>query len=74
MAARGLVIVIGQGVLSGPILSEWPGLEKDALDEVGDLPAANDYQTMLREVLQGGLGFGGEFFPGAQRRFCGLFD
>ncbi len=69
----GLAMVIGGGVKGGRILGEWPGLEKDALDEVGDLPPVNDYRPMLREVLRSGLGFNGEIFPAALKARYGIF-
>ena len=63
----GLAVVLGGGVKGGRILGDWPGLEKSALDEVGDLPPVNDYRPLLRELLAGSLGFQGELFPTAPK-------
>ena len=68
-----VAMVIGGGVRGGRVLGRWPGLERDALDEVGDLPPVNDYRPLLREVLHAGLGFGGEIFPTAPVGGYGLF-
>ncbi len=53
-----VMMVMGKGVQGGRVHGAWPGLRPQDLDAVGDLRVANDYRTVLAEVLERGLGFG----------------
>lgn len=47
-----VMMVLGPA-LKGPIVhTQWPGLERDKLDPVGDLRVTTDYRSVLAEVLQ----------------------
>ncbi len=69
----GLLMVLGGGVRGGRTHGAWPGLEASALDEVGDLPPANDYRGVLAGVLTSGLGFEGSVFGAGVGPLAGLF-
>ena len=50
----------------------WRGLSPSALD-AGDLPAANDYRTVLAELLEARCGVSaGSVFPGLSSARLGL--
>ena len=46
-----LILLMGGGVNGGRMHGGWPGLAPGALID-GDLPATNDYRTVLAEVLE----------------------
>jgi len=46
-----LMLLLGGGVVGGRVHGAWRGLAAGALDD-GDLPAANDYRTVLAELLE----------------------
>ena len=50
------LMVIGPGAvatgLAGKVTSGWNDLSSDQLDEVGDVPAAINYRTILAPVLE----------------------
>lgn len=46
----GVMMVMGAGIVGGRVVTEWPGLEEDQLDE-GDLRVTIDYREILAEVL-----------------------
>jgi uncharacterized protein (DUF1501 family) len=52
--------------LGGKVNGKWPGLEKDQLEEPGDLRVTTDYRSVLSEVLSRRMGFSdsGTVFPG----------
>lgn len=51
-----VAFVLGDGVKGGRIVGDWPGLAKENLDPVGDLKVANDYRSVLGQVLEEGMG------------------
>jgi uncharacterized protein (DUF1501 family) len=58
-----LMLVLGGGVNGGRMHGGWPGLAPGALLD-GDLPATNDYRTVLAEVLERRCGVAGtQVFP-----------
>lgn len=46
----GVMTVMGAGIRAGRVVTEWPGLEEDQLDD-GDLRVTIDYREILAEVL-----------------------
>jgi len=58
----GLAMVLGESVRGGRVLGRWPGLAQDKLDEGVDLAVANDYRSILHEVL---VHLDGKAAPGA---------
>jgi uncharacterized protein (DUF1501 family) len=67
-----LMFVLGGGVVGGRVHGAWRGLAPGALD-AGDLPAANDYRTVLAELLETRCGVSaGSVFPGLSSARLGL--
>ena len=61
----GLMMVLGGKVAGGRFHGAWPGLKAEQLDEGVDLAVANDYRTVLAEILDRHHGVkGGAWFPG----------
>ena len=59
-----LMLLMGGGVVGGRMHGAWPGLAPSALLD-GDLAAANDYRTVLAELLERRCGIdGSRVFPG----------
>jgi uncharacterized protein (DUF1501 family) len=59
-----LMLLLGGGVAGGRVHGAWPTLNPAGLAS-GDLPAANDYRTVLAEVLERRCGVpAGRVFPG----------
>jgi uncharacterized protein (DUF1501 family) len=52
----GVMLVLGDGVLGGRVLTHWPGLHEDVLHEGIDLPVTLDARDVLAEVLERRLG------------------
>ncbi len=60
----GLMMVLGGKVAGGRFHGAWPGLKAEQLDEGVDLAVANDYRTVLSEILDRQHGVkGGTWFP-----------
>jgi uncharacterized protein (DUF1501 family) len=51
----GCMLLLGGGLNGGKVHGKWPGLAPGVLDN-GDVPGANDYRTVLGEVLNRGFG------------------
>jgi uncharacterized protein (DUF1501 family) len=51
----GLMLLLGGGLNGGKVHGKWPGLAPSALDN-GDLAGANDYRSVVGEVLERGFG------------------
>jgi uncharacterized protein (DUF1501 family) len=47
-----VLFLLGGGVHGGKVYAKWPGLEKEQLEDPGDLRVTTDYRTVLSEVLQ----------------------
>lgn len=45
------MFLMGGGTVGGKVFAEWPGLEKNQLDEVGDLRVTTDYRDVLADAL-----------------------
>jgi len=45
------MFLMGGSVKGGRVFAEWPGLEKNQLDEVGDLRVTTDYRDVLADAL-----------------------
>ena len=60
-----LMMVLGGKVSGGRFHGVWPGMKTEQLDEGVDLAVANDYRTVLSEILDRQHGTrGGAWFPG----------
>jgi len=60
-----LMMVLGGKVAGGRFHGVWPGMKTEQLDEGVDLAVANDYRTVLAEILDRQHGLkGGAWFPG----------
>jgi uncharacterized protein (DUF1501 family) len=70
-----VMFAIGGGVKGGKIYGEWPGLEKDQLEEPGDLRVTTDYRTVLAEALTARtrLKSTASVFDGIESRPLGIF-
>jgi uncharacterized protein (DUF1501 family) len=67
-----LMLMLGGGVVGGQVHGAWPGLAPAALTS-GDLPAANDYRTVLAEVLERRCSVtAGTVFPGLSAARLGV--
>jgi uncharacterized protein (DUF1501 family) len=51
----GLMLLLGGGLNGSKVHGKWPGLAPGALDN-GDLAGANDYRSVVGEVLERGFG------------------
>lgn len=70
-----IMFVAGGGVKGGRVVSRWPGLAPNKLDEVGDLKVGIDYREPLSEVvrrLRPEVDLAG-LFPGFSGQSLGLF-
>ncbi len=47
----GLMLVLGDGIRGGRVLTDWPGLENDELYDGQDLQITIDYRDILTEIL-----------------------
>jgi len=52
-----VMLLLGGGLVGGKVHGKWPGLAPNALDN-GDLAGANDYRTVIAEVLSKRFGVG----------------
>jgi len=50
------LMLMGQAIAGGRVLTQWPGLEPDQLFEQRDLQVTTDYRDILGEVIQSRLG------------------
>ena len=67
-----LMLLLGGGVVGGRVHGAWPGLDPAGLLD-GDLPASNDYRTVLAEILEKRCGVAGStVFPGLGSARIGL--
>ena len=66
------VLLLGGGINGGQVLGHWPTVAPSVLDD-GDLAGANDYRTVLAELLEkrGGLN-GSKVFPGLSKDRLGV--
>ena len=72
-----VMFVMGGGVNGGKVYGEWPGLERDRLNEDRDLMLTTDFRDVFAELLVGHLGCRNpnSVFPGFEvdrARFKGL--
>ena len=68
------MFVLGGPVKGGKIYGQWPGLEKEQLNENRDLALTTDFRDVLGELVAGHLGnlsLRG-VFPGYDPKFLGL--
>ena len=66
------VFVLGGGVKGGSVYGRWPGLADSDL-VLGNLAGANDYRTILAELLEKRCGVStGKVFPGLGSKRLGL--
>jgi len=49
-------MVVGGNVAGGKIYGNWPGLEKEQLNEGRDLAVTTDFRAVLSELVSGQLG------------------
>jgi uncharacterized protein (DUF1501 family) len=67
-----LMLMLGGGVAGGQVHGAWPGLNPAGLNS-GDLPAANDYRSVLAEVLERRCGLSASrVFPGLSAARLGV--
>jgi uncharacterized protein (DUF1501 family) len=67
-----LMLMLGGGVVGGQVHGAWPGLNPAGLND-GDLPAVNDYRTVLAEVLERRCGVpASSVFPGLSAARLGV--
>ncbi|BEP13251.1 DUF1501 domain-containing protein [Acidothermaceae bacterium B102] len=66
------VLLLGGGINGGQVMGHWPTVAPSVLDD-GDLAGANDYRTVLAELLEkrGGLN-GSKVFPGLSNDRIGV--
>jgi uncharacterized protein (DUF1501 family) len=50
------MLVLGQCIAGGRVLSQWPGLQPEQLFEHRDLGVTIDYRDILAEIVQNRLG------------------
>jgi uncharacterized protein (DUF1501 family) len=62
------MMVLGGSVAGGKIYGNWPGLERDQLNEGRDLAVTTDFRAVLSELVGGQLGQKdlSRVFPGYQ--------
>lgn len=70
----GVMLLMGAGIAGGKVITEWPGLEGNALEGPGDLPVTIDYREVLAEVVSKVLGNDSidRVFPGLKPRYRGV--
>ena len=61
-----IMFALGAGVAGGRIITDWPGLARDALEGPGDLPVSIDHRDVAGEIVTRVLGneHVDEVFPG----------
>jgi uncharacterized protein (DUF1501 family) len=64
-----VAMVLGGQIDGGKLISNWPGLNNDALDSRADLAVTTDYRQVLAEMLvrRAGVKRLGSIFPGLDR-------
>lgn len=69
-----VMFAMGGPVRGGRVITEWPGLGRDALEGPGDLRVTIDYRDVLAELLAKGVGNASldRVFPGYSPRFRGM--
>ncbi len=72
-----VMFVLGSGVKGGQVYGDWPGLDREHLNEDRDLKMTTDFRDVFAEVLVGHLGCENPdvVFPGLttdKRRFRGV--
>lgn len=68
------MFVLGGAVQGGRVHGQWPGLERDQLEDEGDLRVTTDYRNVLAEILERRLAFprSAELFEGLRPEKVGL--
>lgn len=68
------MFLMGGAVKGGKVYGKWPGLEKDQLEDEGDLRVTTDYRNVLAEVLERRMAFSGtqELFEGLRPQGIGI--
>jgi uncharacterized protein (DUF1501 family) len=63
-----VMMVLGGSVAGGKIYGNWPGLEREQLNEERDLAVTTDFRQVLSELVSGQMGQKdlGHVFPGFQ--------
>ena len=51
-----VMLVLGGSVVGGKIYGQWPGLEREQLNEERDLAVTTDFRAVLSELVGGQLG------------------
>ena len=71
-----VMFLMGGGVQGGRVVTEWPGLAPDGLDEEGDLAITIDYRDVLADVLTGRMDSHAldQIFPGHVAKQLGLVN
>jgi len=52
----GVMFVMGRAIAGGRVLTEWPGIERDQLEDGQDLRVTIDTRDVLAEIVQRRLG------------------
>jgi uncharacterized protein (DUF1501 family) len=70
----GVMLLLGGGMNGSRVHGAWPGVAPGALDQ-GDVAGANDYRTVLGDVLGKRMGIAnvGPIFPGLAYKEMGIF-
>lgn len=50
------MLLLGGGVSGGQVHGEWPGVDRAAIGDRGDVPVATDFRDVLGDVVAGVLG------------------
>lgn len=68
------MFLLGGSVQGGKVHGKWPGLEKDQLEDEGDLRVTTDYRNVLAEILDRRMAYPGstELFEGLRPENVGL--
>ncbi len=71
-----VMFLMGGGVQGGRVVTDWPGLAPDGLDEEGDLAITIDYRDVLADVLTGRMDSHAldQIFPGHVATQLGLVN
>lgn len=69
------MFLLGGNVNGGKVYSDWPGMEEEELDEVGDLKVTTDYRDVLGDALSSRVvgSNPSEVFPGWKAKKSGYF-
>lgn len=68
------MFVFGGGIRGGKVYGKWPGLERDQLDNDGNLRVTTDYRDVLAELVERRLGNAraAEVFPDHKPQYLNL--